>query len=110
MRETRGRRRCRRQARRPRAVAALESVAQLPKLRNGAPPLVPVQGSCAEIVIKTSQPGGTIQEASDTAVEMNQIEQSPVPGDRAHPAEILEVDETQPRRRAVALLHHQVGL
>jgi hypothetical protein len=62
-----------RQARRACAVAALEPVAQLPELRNGAPPLVALQRACAEIVVKTAQPRGTIQEASDTAVEMNQI-------------------------------------
>ena len=82
----------------------------MPELRNRTTPLVALQCTCAEIVIKTTQARGTIQEASDTAVEMNEIEQPSVPGDRAHPAEIFEVDETQPWRRAVALLHHQVGL
>lgn len=59
-------------------------------------------GASAEVIVKETKSLCARQEASNSTIEMNQVEHSPLFGDLRCPTEILEIDEIDRPPGAIA--------
>src|SRR5580704_10828431 len=64
----------------------------------------------AEIGIKKIEPRRTTEKSSYAAIEMYEVQYSPIPRDVRDAAEIFEVDKIHVKAARIVLLDHDVGL